>query len=223
MLIGEEALKKLNNSSVAIFGIGGVGGYITEALARIGVGSFTLVDNDTVSESNINRQIIASHSTIGRLKTEVMKERILDINPDADIKVYNMFYLPENADEIDLSKYSYVVDAVDTVTAKLEIISRAKSLGVPVVSSMGTGNKLNPAAFFITDIYSTEKCPLARVMRRELRKRGVDSLKVVCSAEDALTPKGVGRIPGSVSFVPSVAGIMLAGEVVKDIIQDEKA
>lgn len=236
LLLGQENMERLSRAKVAVFGIGGVGGYVAEALARSGVGSLVLVDNDTVCLSNINRQIIATHKTLGRYKTEVMKERILDINPQARVEVRNCFYLPENAHEFDFSEYSYVVDAVDTVTAKLEIILRAQQCGVPVISSMGAGNKLDPTRFQVDDIYKTTMCPLAKVMRRELKKRGVKKLKVVYSAEKPIQPGyaeeeyGAGEAgprkegaasrrstPGSVAFVPSVAGLILAGEVVKDL------
>lgn len=231
LLIGEEGIQRLQQARVAVFGIGGVGGYVAEALARSGVGAFDFIDNDTVCESNINRQIIATYATLGQYKVDVMRERILSINPDADIRVYKCFFLPENAEEFDFAKYSYVVDAVDTVTAKLEIIMRAKAAGVPVISCMGAGNKLDPTKFEVTDIYKTSVCPLAKVMRRELKKRGVDKLKVVYSTEEALKPlvneeqaaagvAGTSRrsTPGSIAFVPSVAGLIAAGEVVKDIV-----
>ncbi len=225
LLLGAEAMERLYGARVAVFGIGGVGGYVCEALARSGVGSFVLVDSDTVSVTNINRQIIATHSTVGEYKVDVMKERILDINPAAEVEVHRCFYLPENADEFDFSAYSYVVDAVDTVTAKLEIITRAKRAGVPVISSMGAGNKLDPTAFRVADIYDTSVCPLARVMRTECRKRGIDSLKVVYSTEKAIRPHGTAEenthgkraVPGSTAFVPSAAGLIIAGEVVKDL------
>lgn len=222
-LIGKEGLEKLKNARVAVFGIGGVGGYVVEALARSGVGELTLVDSDRVSESNINRQIIALHSTVGEYKTEVMAKRIKDINPDIRVVVKNVFYLPETAEEFDFSCYDYVVDAVDTVTAKLSIIERAKEANIPVISSMGTGNKLDASAFKVADIYKTNVCPLAKVMRRELKKRGVDKLKVVYSEEEAKS-KGIegeknGKpAPASISFVPPVAGLILAGEVIKDLI-----
>lgn len=227
-LLGTEAMDKLAAARVAVFGVGGVGGYVVEALARSGVGSFVIVDNDTVSESNINRQIIATTKTVGRYKTDVMKERILDINPAAAVEERRCFYLPENAHEFDFSEYTYVIDAVDTVTAKIEIIMRAKAAGVPVISSMGAGNKLDPTQFQVTDIYKTQMCPLAKVMRHELKKRNVKSLKVVYSTEKAITPieddreknnfSGKRSCPGSVAFVPSVAGLIIASEVVKDII-----
>lgn len=230
LITGEKAVEKLSQSTVAIFGIGGVGGYVAEALARAGVGKFVLVDNDRVAPSNINRQIIALHSTVGRLKTEVMKERILDINPLAEVRRIDAFYLPENADEFDFSEYSYAVDAVDTVTAKIDIVMRAQAAGVPVISCMGAGNKLDPTAFRVADIFSTSVCPLARVMRSELKKRGVKALKVVYSTEKPLSPvlpEGTQpdpasahrrQTPGSISFVPSVAGLIAAGEVIKDLI-----
>lgn len=239
LLLGPENMEVLRCSKIAIFGIGGVGGYVAEALARSGIGSFVLVDSDKVSLTNINRQIIATGKTVGRYKVDVMAERIKEINPDADVEVRKCFYLPENADEFDFSQYSYVVDAVDTVTAKIEIILRAQSCGVPVMSCMGAGNKLDPTKFEVTDIYKTQMCPLAKVMRRELKKRGVKKLKVVYSAEKPARPlenmsisfstdgscppdeeqEFTNRrdIPGSVAFVPSVAGLILAGEVVKDL------
>lgn len=232
LLLGQEPLEKLKHATVAIFGIGGVGGYTVEALARSGVGRLVLIDNDTVSLTNINRQIIALHSTIGRYKTEVMRERILDINPNAQVILHTCFFLPENAAQFDFSEYDYVVDAVDTVTAKIEIIMQAKASGVPVISAMGAGNKLNAQKFVVTDIYQTRMCPLAKVMRKELRNRGVDSLKVVYSEEPAQTPKVIedsggeaqestGRrsIPGSIAYVPSVAGLLLAQEVIRDIVK----
>lgn len=252
LLLGEDALERLSKARVIIFGVGGVGGYVAEALARSGVGHIELVDKDVVDETNINRQIIALQSTIGRYKTEVMKERILDINPDAEVVTHNIFYLPKTAneyeeseadDEIDFSKYDYVVDAVDTVTAKLFIIEEADRCKVPVISSMGAGNKLDPTSFKVADIYKTSVCPLAKVMRRELKKRGIKKLKCVYSTEEALQitddktdketvtdnnendlqseeKKSVRKkkAPGSVAFVPSVAGLIIAGEVVKDLI-----
>ena len=230
LLLGEEGIEKLNKSKVAVFGVGGVGGYVAEALARSGVGHFVLVDNDDVSITNINRQIIATTKTVGRDKVEVMRERILEINPEADIEIRKCFYLPENADTFDFSDYSYVVDAVDTVTAKLEIIVRAKEADVPVISSMGAGNKLNPTKFEVADIYKTSVCPLAKVMRHECKKRGIKKLKVVYSKEESMKPimksneeipEGKRAIPGSVAFVPSVAGLIIAGEVVKDIVCNE--
>lgn len=222
LLFGKSAMEKLKNSRVAVFGVGGVGGYTVEALARSGVGAIDLIDNDTVSVSNINRQIIATQSTVGKYKVDVAEARIKDINPQADVKGFKLFYLPETASEIDFSCYDYVVDAVDTITAKLDIIERAVTLGIPVISSMGAGNKLDATLFEVSDIYKTSVCPLARVMRRELKKRGVEKLKVVYSKEPAITPELIGgerkQIPGSVAFVPSVAGLIIAGEVIKDLI-----
>lgn len=219
MLIGESTLTKLKNSRVAVFGVGGVGSYVVEALARSGVGTLDLIDNDTVNITNINRQLMALHSTIGSFKVDCAKERIMDINPTATVNVYKKFYLPENAEEFDFSRYDYIVDAIDTVTAKIDIIQRAENLGIPVISSMGTGNKLDPTQFEVTDIYKTEVCPLARVMRRELKARGIKKLKVVYSKEK---PQKCGEengkpIPASIAFVPSVAGLIIAGEVVKDL------
>lgn len=220
-LIGEEKMKRLSMARVAVFGIGGVGGYVVEALARSGVGSFVLVDSDKICLSNINRQIIATRRTIGQYKTDVMRDRILDINPDASVEVRKCFFLPENAGEFDFSQYSYVVDAVDTVTAKIEIVLQAEKSRTPVISSMGTGNKLDPEQFEVTDIYQTSVCPLARVMRRELKKRGVKGLKVVYSQEKPIRSTGDidmdQAVPGSVAFVPSVAGMILAGKVVRDL------
>lgn len=233
LLIGQAALEKLQNSRVAIFGVGGVGGYVCEALVRSGVGHFDLIDNDTVSLTNINRQIIALHSTIGKLKVDVMKERMLDINPNVDVLVHPCFYLPETADQFDFSNYDYVVDAIDTVTGKIEIIVQADAHQVPVISSMGAGNKLNPAMMEVSDIYKTSVCPLARVMRRELKKRHIKPCKVVYSKEKAIQPSQASlekyvadseenftkkSIPGSTAFVPSVAGLILASEVIKDLI-----
>lgn len=227
LLLGQEGVERLQNARVAIFGIGGVGGFTAEALARAGVGSFLLVDNDEVSVSNINRQIIATWDSVGQKKTKVMEERIRSINPQAKVRTKECFFLPENADEIDFGEYDYVVDAVDTVSAKLEIIVRSQAAGVPVISCMGAGNKLDPTKFTVTDIYKTSVCPLARVMRRELKKRGVESCKVVYSTEEAKKPmtellseeerESRREVPGSLSFVPSVAGLIAAGEVVRDI------
>ena len=239
LLLGQDSIRKLSEKRVAVFGIGGVGGYVTEALARSGVGALDLIDKDTVSISNINRQIIALTSTVGKYKTEVMKERILDINPDLQVKTYNMFYLPETADQFDFSTYDYVVDAVDTVTAKVTLVLEAQKAGVPIISCMGAGNKLDPTRFRVADIYKTSGCPLARVMRTALRKRGVKHLKVVYSDEiptrpiedmsiscrnHCICPPGAKHkcterrdIPGSTAFVPSVAGLIIAGEVVKDL------
>ena len=232
LLLGAEGMEKLKKTRVAVFGVGGVGGYACEALARSGVGAIDLIDHDTVSLTNINRQIIALHSTIGRYKCDVMKDRILDINPSCQVTVYNTSYTKENADSFDLSLYDYIVDAIDTVSAKLMLIEKASAANTPIISSMGAGNKLDPTRFEVADIYSTSVCPLARVMRKELKKRGIEQLKVVYSKEEALSPvyddenayedKGsvAGRpAPGSVAFVPSVAGLILAGEVVKDLIK----
>lgn len=225
MLIGAEALERLKEARVAVFGIGGVGGYAVEALARAGIGHFELTDSDTISLTNINRQIIALHSTVGRYKTEVMAERIRDINPDAEVVVKNCFFLPENKDEFDFSSYDYVVDAVDTVTAKLSIIAEAKKAGVPVISSMGTGNKLCPQMLEVADISKTSVCPLAKVMRYELKKRGIKDVKVVYSKETLIKPAfeapdgGQKRsVPGSISFVPPAAGLLLASEVIKHLM-----
>ena len=221
MLVGEDAVVKLQNASVAVFGVGGVGSYVVEALARAGVGRLLLVDNDVVSVSNINRQLIALHSTVGRPKVEVAAERVRDINPACEVETKALFYTPETADEIDLSAYSYIVDAVDHVPAKTELIVRAKALGIPVISCMGAGNKLDPTRFEVADITKTSVCPLARVMRRELKLRGITSCKVVYSKEDPVVPpEGGRRLPASISFVPSAAGLVLAGVVIKDLMQD---
>jgi tRNA A37 threonylcarbamoyladenosine dehydratase len=228
LLIGQSAMNQLHDKRVAIFGIGGVGGYVCEALVRSGIGHFDLIDNDDVSLTNINRQIIATHSSVGRPKVDVMKERMLDINPMADITVHKCFFLPENAHEFDFTAYDYVVDAVDTVTAKIAIIMKCKDLKVPVISSMGTGNKLDPSGFMVADIYKTSNCPLAKVMRKELKKRNVDSLKVVYSKElpvethedvsDIEEPSNGRRaVPGSTAFCPPVAGLILASEVIMDL------
>lgn len=227
MLIGEDALKNLMKAKVAIFGIGGVGSYVAEALARAGVGKFLLCDNDVVSESNINRQIIALHSTVGKAKTSVMKERILDINPNAEVIDAQSFFSAENAHEFNLDDFSYIVDAIDTVSSKLELIALAKKTNIPIISSMGTGNKLKPTLFEITDIYKTSVCPLARVMRKELKARGIESLKVLYSrevpkkSENTICENGR-HIPGSISFVPSAAGLIIAGEVICDICKIER-
>ena len=215
LVIGKENVEILKKSKVAVFGIGGVGSYVVEGLARAGVGNFILVDKDEVSVSNINRQIIALHSTIGKAKVEVAKARILEINPEAKIEIYKEFFMPETKGIVD-ETIDYVVDAVDTVTAKLEIITRAKKLNIPVISCMGTGNKLDPTRFEIADIYKTSVCPLAKVMRKELKQRGIKKLKVLYSKEEAI--KTEGNI-GSMSFVPSVAGLIISGEVIKDIIK----
>lgn len=225
MIFGETAMKKLAASRVAVFGIGGVGGHVVEALARSGIGALDLIDNDRVAPSNLNRQIVATQSTIGQYKTEAAERRIRDISPDCEVRTYNTFFMPDTADGFDFTQYDYVVDAIDTVTGKIEIIMRAKAAGVPVISSMGAGNKVDPTAFEVADIYKTSVCPLARVMRREMKKRGVKALKVVYSKEEALTQiagmctDGGSRrsTPGSNAFVPSVAGLIIAGEVIKDL------
>lgn len=217
LLLGSGGMERLRSASVAVFGIGGVGGYAVEALARSGVGCLHLIDHDKISVSNLNRQIIATVSTLGRYKVDVAKERILDINPEVKVHIYRTFYMPETEGEFDFSKYDYVVDAIDTVTGKLALIMQAKQAGVPVISSMGAGNKLDASAFEVADIYQTSVCPLARVMRRELKKRGVQSLKVVYSKEQ---PVRSSRPPGSNAFVPAAAGLILAGEVVKELCAD---
>lgn len=219
-LIGKDTLLRLSGANVAIFGLGGVGSYTAEALARCGIGTMHLVDADVIEPSNINRQLYALHSTIGRKKTDIACERILDINPDIKLIKHSIFYLPDTADKVDLASCDYVVDAIDTVTAKIELILRCHQLGVPVISSMGTGNKLDPSRLMISDIYKTRVCPLAKVMRKELKKRDIPSLKVVFSDEEPLD-SGMGRIPGSCAFVPSVAGLMIASEVVKDILNED--
>ena len=238
LLLGKEAMERLAGCRVAIFGIGGVGGYVCEALARSGVGAFDLIDNDTVCLSNLNRQIIATQKTIGRYKTDVMKERILDINPQAKVNTYQCFFLPENASDFPFEQYDYVVDAIDTVTAKIELVLQCQKLGIPIMSSMGAGNKLDPTRFRVADIYKTTMDPLAKVMRKELKARGVKKLKVVYSDEEPIVPlenpnndgkseecvapqPGTRRsIPGSTAFVPSVAGLIIAGEVIKDLSAD---
>lgn len=223
LLLGEEGIRKLNKAAVAVFGIGGVGGFTVEALARSGIGHLVLVDADEVSESNINRQIIATHQTVGRPKVEVMKERIAQINPETVVETYQTFFLPENADQFDFASYDYVVDAIDTVTGKIELVLQGQKEGTPVISSMGAGNKLDPTMFQVADIYDTSVCPLAKVMRKELKKRNVPALKVVYSKEKAMEPAvrisedGKRQIPGSTAFVPSVAGLIIAGEVIKDL------
>lgn len=222
LLLGREAMETLSKARVAVFGIGGVGGYVAEALARSGVGALDLIDNDVVSESNINRQLIALESSIGRYKTDVMSERILDINPECRVEAHRCFYLPETKDGFDFSQYSYIVDAVDTVTAKLQLVVEAQAGGIPIISSMGAGNKIDPMAFEVADIYDTSVCPLARIMRRELRKRGIERLKVVYSKEKPVRTDGGGEertVPGSVAFVPSVAGLIIASEVIKDLVE----
>ncbi len=244
LLLGKDSMEKLKNSRVAVFGIGGVGGYVCEALVRSGVGAFDLIDDDKVCLTNLNRQIIATRKTVGKYKTEVMKDRILEINPQADVRLHQCFFLPENSDEFPFEEYDYVVDAVDTVTAKIELVMKAQAMNVPIISSMGAGNKLDGSMFRVADIYKTKVCPLAKVMRRELKKRGVKKLKVVYSEEMPTRPiedmaiscrsncictpgaehKCTERrdIPGSVAFVPSVAGLIIAGEVVKDLCRINK-
>ncbi len=227
LLYGAEAMEKLAASRVAVFGIGGVGGYVVEALARSGVGALDLIDNDKVSLTNINRQIIATTKTIGEYKVEVAEKRISEINPECIVKTYKTFFLPETQEEFDFREYDYVVDAIDTVAGKLAIVEKAKKEGVPVISSMGAGNKVNASKFEVADLYKTSVCPLAKVMRRECRKRGIDSLKVVYSKEEPITPVGTieetsekRAIPGSTAFAPSVVGLIIAGEVVNDLVSD---
>ena len=239
LLLGKEAMDKLANSRVAVFGIGGVGGYVCEALVRTGVGAFDLIDDDKVCLTNLNRQIIATRKTVGQYKVDVMKERMLEINPKVDVRVHKCFFLPENAEEFPFEEYDYIVDAVDTVTAKISLVMKAQEMNIPIISSMGAGNKLDASKFQVADIYKTKVCPLAKVMRRELKKRGVKKLKVVYSEEQptrpiedmsvscrthCICPPGAKHkcterrdIPGSVAFVPSVVGVIIAGEVVKDL------
>ena len=239
LLLGEEAMDRLKNTRIAVFGVGGVGGFVCEALVRSGVGAFDLIDDDKVCLTNLNRQIIATRKTVGKYKAEVMRDRMIEINPEVDVRIHNRFFLPENADEFPFSEYDYVVDAVDTVTAKIELVMKCQKEGIPIISSMGAGNKLEASAFKVADIYKTKMCPLAKVMRRELKKRGVKKLKVVYSEEkptrpiedmsiscrtNCICPPGAEHkcterrdIPGSVAFVPSVAGLIIAGEVVKDL------
>ena len=229
LLLGGDAMAKLAAARVAVFGVGGVGGYAVEALARSGIGAIDLIDSDTVCLSNINRQIIATHKTIGQYKVDAAEERILDINPDAVVRKHRIFYTPETAGQFDFSRYDYVIDAIDTVSGKIQLVMQADAAGTPIISSMGAGNKLDPTAFRVADIYKTSVCPLARVMRRELNKRGIKKLKVVYSTEPPVTPgiteetanelAGTGRrsIPGSTAFVPSVVGLIIAGEVIKDL------
>lgn len=227
LLLGKSAMERLKNARVAVFGAGGVGGYVIEALARSGVGTIDIIDNDTVCASNINRQIIATHSTVGMAKTDAAKERVLSINPNAEVNVHRTFYMPEISDKFDFSSYDYVVDAIDTVTAKISLVTECQNAGTPIISSMGTGNKLCPTMLEVADIYETSVCPLARVMRHELKKRGVKKLKVVYSKEEPIKPKqpseepspGRRAVPGSTSFVPPAAGLIIASEVVKDLIK----
>ena len=244
LLLGEESMKKLSDMRVAVFGIGGVGGYVCEALVRTGIGHFDLIDDDKVCLTNLNRQIIATRKTVGLYKADVMKERMLEINPNVEVNVYKCFFLPENADEFPFADYEYVIDAVDTVTAKVELVMKCKEMNVPIISSMGAGNKLDASAFKVADIYKTKMCPLAKVMRHEMKKRGVKKLKVVYSEEKptrpiedmsiscrthCICPPGAQHkcterrdIPGSVAFVPSVAGMIIAGEVIKDLTKDTR-
>ena len=229
LLLGKDGMERLKNARVAVFGIGGVGGYTVEALARSGVGTLDLIDDDKVCLTNLNRQIIATRKTVGKYKVDVAKERILEINPDAVVHTYKMFYMPDTADQFDFSQYDYVVDAIDTVTGKIELVMQAQKSNTPIISCMGAGNKMDASAFEVADIYKTSVCPLAKVMRRELKRRGVKHLKVVYSKEVPLTPdyEACGedarvhgkQVPGSSAFVPSVAGLILAGEVVKDLIK----
>ena len=223
LLLGSKGMEKLKNSRVAVFGIGGVGGHAAEALARSGVGALDLIDSDVISLTNINRQIIATLDKVGQYKTDVMKERVALINPEAEVTAHRKFFLPENSEEFDFTRYDYVIDAVDTVSAKIELVMKAGAAGTPIICSMGAGNKLDPAAFEVADLYATSVCPLARVMRTELRKRGIKKLKVVYSKEPPITPLpsdeecGKRTVPGSTAFVPSVAGLIIAGEVIKDL------
>lgn len=229
MLLGSDAMDKLRNARVAVFGLGGVGGYIVEALARSGVGALDIIDNDTVSITNLNRQIVAVEGTVGMPKTEAAKMRIMQINPGCKVTAYNTFYMPENSSDFDFAQYDYIADAIDTVTAKIELVMNANKCGTPIICSMGTGNKLNPAELEVADIYKTSVCPLARIMRYELKRRGIKKLKVVYSKEMPIVPTGAAaekcraestgkkNVPGSTAFVPAVAGMIIASEIVKDI------
>lgn len=224
LLLGKASVERLARKRVAVFGVGGVGGFVCEGLVRAGIGAIDIVDKDIVAISNINRQLIALHSTVGKNKVDVLEERLKDINKNLIIKKYKCFFLPETSETFDFREYDYVVDAIDTVTGKIELILKAKEAGVPIISAMGAGNKLEPAGFQVSDIYKTSVCPLARVMRRELKKRGVDKLKVVYSKEEPIKPQfeeGEEVVPGSISFVPPVVGLIIAGEVVKDLIRVE--
>ena len=224
LLLGKASVERLARKRVAVFGVGGVGGFVCEGLVRAGIGAIDIVDKDIVALSNINRQLIALHSTVGKNKVDVLEERLKDINKNLIIKKYKCFFLPETSDTFDFREYDYVVDAIDTVTGKIELILKAKEAGVPIISAMGAGNKLEPAGFQVSDIYKTSVCPLARVMRRELKKRGVDKLKVVYSKEEPIKPQfeeGEEVVPGSVSFVPPALGLIIAGEIVKDLIRVE--
>lgn len=227
ILLGVEAINKLNSSHVAVFGVGGVGGYVVEALARAGIGGVDLIDNDEVCLSNLNRQIIALHSTLGKYKVDVARERCLDINPEIKVNTFKMFYSYENASEFDFRKYDYIVDAIDTISSKILLIENAKKYGIPIISAMGAGNKLNATDFKVADIAKTKGCPLAKIIRKELRKRNIEHLKVVYSEEKRILPIMVDvnqeeRVIGSVSYVPSVVGLIMAGEIIKDICEVEK-
>lgn len=224
LLLGKASVEKLAEKRVAVFGVGGVGGFVCEGLVRAGIGAIDIVDKDTVALSNLNRQLIALHSTVGKNKVDVLEERLKDINKNLIIKKYKCFFLPETSETFDFREYDYVVDAIDTVTGKIELILKANEAGVPIISAMGAGNKLDPTAFQVSDIYKTSVCPLARVMRRELKKRGVEKLKVVYSKEEPIKPQfeeGEEVVPGSVSFVPPALGLIIAGEIVKDLIRVE--
>ena len=229
LLLGHDAMEKLHNARVAVFGLGGVGGYVVEALARSGVGSLDLIDHDTISMTNINRQLLATHTTVGMSKAAAAAQRVKDINPETRVHVHETFYLPDTAAQFDFTQYDYIVDAIDTVTGKLMLVAEAQRCGTPIISSMGTGNKLDPTAFRVADISQTRGCPLARIMRKECKKRGIEKLKVVYSEEEPIPskldgleeelPEGRRALPGSVAFVPSVAGLIIAGEVIKDLIK----
>jgi len=229
LLLGDAAMEKLKNARVAVFGLGGVGGYVVEALARSGIGALDLVDHDTISLTNINRQLLATHSTVGKSKAQAAADRVKDIDPAIRVTVHETFYLPETAGQFDFTQYDYIVDAIDTVTGKLMLIQQAQDCGTPIISSMGTGNKLDPTAFRVSDISETRGCPLARIMRKECKKRGIRKLKVVWSEEEPIPsklegleeelPEGRRALPGSVAFVPSVAGLIIAGEVIKDLVR----
>lgn len=221
LLLGEKSVEKLAKKRIAVFGVGGVGGFVCEGLVRAGIGEIDIIDKDTVAVSNLNRQLIALHSTVGQNKVDVLEERLKDINPKLILRKYKCFFLPETSDNFDFKQYNYVVDAIDTVTGKIELVLKAEEVGVPIISAMGAGNKLDPTAFQVADIYKTSVCPLARVMRRELKKRGIEKLKVVYSKEEPVKPvfaEGEETVPGSVSFVPSVMGLIIAGEIVKELL-----
>ena len=221
LLLGEKSVEKLAKKRIAVFGVGGVGGFVCEGLVRAGIGEIDIIDKDTVAVSNLNRQLIALHSTVGQNKVDVLEERLKDINPKLILRKYKCFFLPETSDNFDFKQYNYVVDAIDTVTGKIELVLKAEEAGVPIISAMGAGNKLDPTAFQVADIYKTSVCPLARVMRRELKKRGIEKLKVVYSKEEPVKPvfaEGEETMPGSVSFVPSVMGLIIAGEIVKELL-----